>query len=125
MLRTITRGVAVATAAAASLLVVTGGTWASTSRPDVHQAASAGVFQGMALKPAGTFAYFTVPTKNQVAVLNLKTGKYGKPIPVGSDPTGIDITPDGTTLYVCDTGGQTISKVVLAACPTRRSRSRS
>ncbi|MGA8462071.1 MAG: hypothetical protein WB800_42245 [Streptosporangiaceae bacterium] len=35
-------------------------------------------------------------------------------IPVGSDPQGIDITPNGKTLYVADSGGQTISKVTIA-----------
>jgi DNA-binding beta-propeller fold protein YncE len=38
----------------------------------------------------------------------------GTPIPVGSDPQGIDITPNGKTLYVADSGGQTISKVTIA-----------
>src|SRR5215467_10702788 len=79
-----------------------------TIHPDVFDTGSPDAFASVAINPASTVAYFTVPLFNKVAVLNLTTGTYGKPIPVGSDPHGIDITPDGKTLYVCDTGGQTI-----------------
>lgn len=82
--------------------------------PDVYVTGSRSTFADVVINPSGTTAYLTVPAKNQVAVLNLKTGAYSKPIAVGSDPQGIDITPNGTTLYVCDAGGQTISKVVVA-----------
>jgi streptogramin lyase len=85
-----------------------------TIHPDVFVTGSPDAFADVVINPSSTIAYFTVPAKNDVAVLNLKTGTYSKPIPVGSDPHGIDITPDGTTLYVCDSGGQTISKVVIA-----------
>jgi len=87
---------------------------AGTIHPDVFDTGSPDAFASVAINPASTVAYFTVPLFNEVAVLNLTTGTYGKPIPVGSDPHGIDITPDGKTLYVCDTGGQTISKVNIA-----------
>ena len=85
-----------------------------TIHPDVYVTGSPLAFADVVITPSGTTAYLTVPAKNEVAVLNLKTGVYSKPIAVGSDPQGIDITPDGTTLYVCDAGGQTISKVVIA-----------
>jgi DNA-binding beta-propeller fold protein YncE len=71
-------------------------------------------FADVVINPASTFAYFTVPTENEVAVLNLKTHKFGKPLPVGSDPQGIDIGPGGKTLWVADSGGQTISQVTIA-----------
>ena len=71
-------------------------------------------FADVVINPASTFAYFTVPTENEVAVLNLKTHRFGKPIPVGSEPEGIDIGPAGQTLYVADSGGQTISQVGIA-----------
>jgi streptogramin lyase len=71
-------------------------------------------FGNVVINPASTYAYFTVPSENEVAVLNLSTDQYGTPIPVGSDPQGIDITPNGKTLYVADSGGQTISKVTIA-----------
>jgi len=49
----------------------------------------------------------------QVDVINLKTGTFAAPIPVGSDPLGLDITPDGKTLVVCDGGAASISEVTL------------
>jgi streptogramin lyase len=82
--------------------------------PDVYVTGSQSAFADVVINPSGTTVYLTVPAKNQVAVLDLKTGVYGKPIAVGSDPQGIDITPNGATLYVCDAGGQTISRVVIA-----------
>src|SRR5215472_54050 len=98
----------------------TGATLATPSvtgiiHPDVFDTGSPDAFADVVINPASTVAYFTVPLLNEVAVLHLATGTYGKPIPVGSNPHGIDITPDGKTLYVCDTGGQTISKVNIAA----------
>ena len=80
----------------------------------MHAAESAAIFQDVVINPASTTAYLTVPSQNEVAVLDLATGTFGPSIPVGSDPQGIDITPDGRTLYVADAGGQTISKVDIA-----------
>jgi len=85
-----------------------------TIHPDVYDTNSPDAFASAVINRACTVAYLTVPLRNQVAVLNLRTGTYGTPIPVGSNPRGIGITPDGTTLVVCDTGGQTISKAVIA-----------
>jgi streptogramin lyase len=85
-----------------------------TIHPDVYVAGSASTFADVVINPSSTTAYLTVPGKNEVAVLDLLTGTYFKPIPVGSAPQGIDITPDGKTLYVCDSGGQAISKVNIA-----------
>src|SRR5262249_32240324 len=85
-----------------------------TIHPDVYDTNSPDAFASVVINPASTVAYLTVPLRNEVAVLNLRTGTYSKPIPVGSNPHGIDITPNGKTLFVCDTGGQTISKVAIA-----------
>ena len=63
-------------------------------------AGSSDTFQDVVINPTSKTAYLTVQSKNQVDVLNLKKGTFAKPIPVGSDPLGIDITPDGKTLYV-------------------------
>jgi YVTN family beta-propeller protein len=82
--------------------------------PAVYLAKSKLTFEDVVINPQSTMAYFTVAAKNEVALLDLATGTYGKPIPVGSDPLGLDITPNGKTLYVCDAGGQTISVVDLA-----------
>jgi DNA-binding beta-propeller fold protein YncE len=85
-----------------------------TIHPDVYDTNSRFAFADLVINPASTTAYLTVPPLNEVAVLNLTTGTYGKPIPVGSNPLGIDITPDGKTLLVCDSGGQAISEVNVA-----------
>jgi YVTN family beta-propeller protein len=81
--------------------------------PDVSLAPN-GTFADAVVNPASTKAYLTAPGLNEVFVLNLSTLTYGRPIRVGSIPQGIDITPDGKTLYVCDSGGQTISRVDIA-----------
>src|SRR5262249_42239239 len=85
-----------------------------TIHPDVYDTNSPDAFASVVINRASTVAYLTVPLRNQVAVLNLRTGTYGKPIPVGSNPHGIGITPDAKTRFARDTGGQTISKVVIA-----------
>jgi DNA-binding beta-propeller fold protein YncE len=87
---------------------------AASQAPVVTVASSPDTFKNVVIDPASKKAYLTVPAENQVDVLNLKKGTFGKPIPVGSDPQGIDITPDGTTLLVADSGGQTISEVNLS-----------
>jgi hypothetical protein len=113
--RTMLRSTLVLATAAIGLLAATGGALAATTPPSsVTVAESSLPFENVVINPASTYAYFTVPSENEVAVLNLSTDEYGTPIPVGSDPQGIDITPNGKTLYVADSGGQTISKVTIA-----------
>jgi hypothetical protein len=102
-------GTAAALAAPASPVQAAG-----TAEPGSYTAASSLSFSNVVINPASTRAYFTVPADNEVAILNLTTHKFLKAIPVGSEPQGIDITPDGKTLYVADSGGQAISKVTLA-----------
>jgi DNA-binding beta-propeller fold protein YncE len=75
---------------------------------------SAPIFADDVINPSSTTAYLTRPLSNEVSMVNLATGKWGRPIPVGSDPEGLDITPDGKTLYVADAGGQAISEITLA-----------
>jgi hypothetical protein len=114
----ITRVLAVAVAAGSMSAITTAASAATAPHrltgPGTYLASSKLTFEDVVINPQSTTAYFTVPAKNEVAVLDLQTGTYGKPIPVGSDPLGIDITPNGETLYVCDAGGQTISKVDIA-----------
>jgi DNA-binding beta-propeller fold protein YncE len=81
--------------------------------PTVTLASSTDTFEDVVINPASTIAYLTVPSKNQVDVLNLKTGTFSAPIPVGPDPLGLDITPDGKDLLVCDGGAASISEVKL------------
>ena len=128
MIRTIARAGAAIAVGMTGLLAVPGGASASSAAvPTVRFAAAqgiasphgttpapSGIFADAVINPASTTAYLTAPSLNDVYPLNLTTGKYGRPIPVGSIPQGIDITPNGKTLYVCDSGGQTISRVDIA-----------
>ena len=50
-------------------------------------------------------AYATNPDLDQVEVVSLVTGVLEAPIHVGSQPHGLDLSPDGRTLYVADWGG--------------------
>jgi DNA-binding beta-propeller fold protein YncE len=55
---------------------------------------SAAPFSNEVISPDSNTAYLSVPSLNEVAVLNLATGTFGTPIDVGSDPTSLDITPE-------------------------------
>jgi DNA-binding beta-propeller fold protein YncE len=79
----------------------------------VTLASSSDTFRDVVINPKSKIAYLTVPSKNQVDVLDLKTGSFSAPIPVGPDPLAIDITPDGKTLLVADGGTASISEVTL------------
>jgi len=71
-------------------------------------------FADVAIDQTSTWAYATNTTLNQVEVLNLKTNRAAAPFLVGSQPEGIDITADGTTLYVACKGGNTVWVVDIA-----------
>ncbi|SRR6266481_390875 len=58
--------------------------------------------------------YTTNKSGNQVAVFSLQTGKLETPIAVGSLPAGLDLSPDGATIYVANSGGNNISVVDTA-----------
>jgi Calx-beta domain len=66
------------------------------------------------IDPTSTWAYATNTSLNEVEVVNLKTHAAAAPIPVGSLPEGIDITADGSTLYVACKGGSTVWVVDIA-----------
>ena len=60
-------------------------------------------------------AYASNPTLNQVEVVSSATGTLEAPIPVGSLPMGLsDLSPDGRTLYVADSGAREVSVVDTA-----------
>lgn len=63
---------------------------------------------------AGQFAYATNQGTNTVAVVEIATRKLVASIPVGSRPTGLDITADGTKLYVANETGNNISVIDVA-----------
>ena len=85
-----------------------------TIYPDPYTARLSGTIGGAVFDPHQPYAYVSNSTFNQVDVLNVQTGRYVAQIPVGSDPTSVDITPTGKYLLVCDSGGQTISVIDVA-----------
>lgn len=97
----------------------TPGTMSATAaiHPNGYLSARAGNLRQAVFDPTSRLAYISNIGLNQVEVLNTRTGTYLPPIPVGSAPYGLDVTPDGKQLYVCNSGGQNISVVDIA---TRR-----
>jgi len=59
-------------------------------------------------------AFASNPSRNQIEVLDLRTGALEAPIAVGSQPMGLDLGPDGSTLYVADSGASEVSVVDVA-----------
>jgi YVTN family beta-propeller protein len=64
--------------------------------------------------PDCSHLYASNPAANEIEVLSLDTMTLETAIPVGQGPRGLDITPDGTTLYVANSGEHSISVVDLA-----------
>jgi YVTN family beta-propeller protein len=60
-------------------------------------------------------AYITNSGSNTVSVINTATNMViGSPIPVGSQPAGVAITPDGSEVYVGNQGSNTVSVIDTA-----------
>lgn len=74
----------------------------------------------LVIDPTSTFAFITNPVFNRVEVLRLATGTFEAPIPVGSSPRGIDMSPAGDRLYVANRGGTQISVVDVAGRTEQR-----
>lgn len=77
-----------------------------------------GTLEDAVIDPTSHYAYITNYSDNEVDVLDLNTGNFERPIAVGSEPTGLDITKSGTRLYVCDSGSPAISVVNLTTRKT-------
>ena len=73
-----------------------------------------GTLQELIVDPQCQHVFVTNATTNRVEVISLVTGHLGAPIDVGSNPTGIDVTSDGSTLYVATTGANAVSVVNIA-----------
>ena len=67
--------------------------------------------------PSGRYVYATNKELDAVEVLDRETQQRLCPIPVGKDPFGLDISPDGHRLYVAAVASKAISVVDTA---TRR-----
>ena len=68
---------------------------------------------GVAINPAGTFAYVANSGSASVSKINLATDTVATTITVGTSPGGVAINPAGTFAYVTQYGG-TVSKINLA-----------
>lgn len=59
-------------------------------------------------------AYTVNLLANTVTPINTATNTAGRPIPVGSNPTTIAITPDGRTVYVANAESNTVTPIATA-----------
>lgn len=69
---------------------------------------------GIAVDPAGTFAYVTNYTDGSVSKIDLGSYLVTATIPVGSNPTGIVVSPDGSKIYVVNNSSGTVSVISAA-----------
>ncbi|MHB8773143.1 MAG: CFI-box-CTERM domain-containing protein [Syntrophales bacterium] len=69
---------------------------------------------GIAVDPAGTFAYVTNYEDNTVAKIDLGANAVTQTITVGSKPIGIVVTPDGSKVYVVNNSSGTVSVINTA-----------
>jgi YVTN family beta-propeller protein len=70
-----------------------------------------GTPQEVLIDPKCQHVYITNTSVNRVEVVSLQTGRLAAPISVGSAPMGLDITPDGSKLYVATSGANMVSVV--------------
>ena len=64
----------------------------------------------LAIKGDQSWVYVSNYLDGTVTPINTATNTAGTPIPVGANPYGIAMTPDGTTVYVANNGGNTVSR---------------
>jgi len=60
---------------------------------------------------AQTFAYVANSNSNSVSVIDISTNAVVATVPVGIEPVGVAITPDGTRVYVANEGPNTSPRV--------------
>ena len=73
----------------------------------------------MVADPSRPLIYALEPGSNSVAVINTNTLSLVTTIPIGSNPTGLALSPDDSTLYVADnSASKTIGVLNLATLTT-------
>ena len=70
--------------------------------------------EGIAVNPAGTFAYITNAGSDSVSKINLATDTVEATINVGVGPSDIAVNPAGTFAYVINHDSGSVSKINLA-----------
>jgi YVTN family beta-propeller protein len=68
--------------------------------------------------PTQPIIYGTVPSLNSVVVINANTLQVTNTIPIGANPLGITISPDGSTVYVANTGSSFIARLNTSTLTT-------
>lgn len=58
--------------------------------------------------PSAGVIYASIPSQNSVAVIDASTLAVRTTVPIGSSPRGMALSPDGTRLYVADSGSNFI-----------------
>jgi YVTN family beta-propeller protein len=71
----------------------------------VHLAPANGLLDGLALSPDGSTAYVTDGVNNLLLVVNLTTQTQLASIPIGSNPSPVAISPDGSEAWVATVSG--------------------
>ncbi len=71
-------------------------------------------FGGVLIDPGCQYVYLTNTSQNRVEVYSLQSQSFEAPIPVGLAPVGLDITSNGSQLYVANSGEHFVSVVDLA-----------
>lgn len=69
---------------------------------------------GIAVDPAGTFAYVTNSGGGSVSKIDLGNYSVTATIPVGSNPIGIVVSPDGSKVYAVNSSSGTVSVISAA-----------
>jgi YVTN family beta-propeller protein len=69
---------------------------------------------GIAVDPAGTFAYVTNNGDGSVSKIDLGNYSVTATIPVGSNPIGIIVSPDGSKVYAVNNSSGTVSVISAA-----------
>ncbi len=84
---------------------------------DPYVIEKSGNLRGLAYDRWRDRVYLSNSTLNQVETYDVGTGTWLDPIFVGSLPEGLDITPDGSSLYVLNTGAPEVSVIDLTLDP--------
>jgi len=74
-----------------------------------------GALNDLVITADDSHVYLTNPALNRVEDVSLASSALQMPIGVGSQPAGLDLTPDGRTLYVANSAVPAISVVDLAS----------
>ena len=73
-----------------------------------------GTLRHVVIDTACQYVYLSNAAANRIEVFSIVDKVLQTPITVGSQPAGFDITPDGSRMYVANSGGNNISVVDLA-----------